>query len=117
MSNAVEGAFESGQGIILEDDLGNRSGVFSGVDLPEIEVPDAPIASLYLRSNGKVYSRNSDTSLGEPTDWQEGTGGSVTSSLEFPFCLTTGLPDNIPLQSGKLPFYLSNGSASFIEPV
>jgi len=117
MSIAIEDAFEAGQGMIFEDEEGNQAGIFSGVDLPEVTVPDAPIASIYMRSNGKVYSRSSFSSVGSPSDWQEGTGGSVVSNLRLPFCLSNLDISNIPLVSGKVPFCLSDGSPSNLEIV
>jgi len=114
MSEAVESATDVAHGIIFYNDDGEQAGIFLGSSNPDIEVPDAPISSIYLRTDGKVFTRKQDTGLGEPVDWEEGTGGSVGGSQTVPFCLSDGSPSNISLISGQMPFYLSDGTPSFI---
>lgn len=119
MSFQFEEAFEAGDaGLLLGNEEDGFVGIFFGDVSPETDVPEAPQGSLFIRrTDGKVFSRSGFTGNGVPSDWIEGTGGSVSSSAQVPFCLADGTPDNIPLVLGDLPFCLADGSSSSIPIV
>lgn len=62
-------AFEAPDGILLND----LAGILSGAIDPSVSGQEAPIGTLFLRSNGQLFKK---TSAGD-TDWTEITTGAV----------------------------------------
>ncbi len=71
--------------------------VFSGSSTPEVDEPDAPLGSLYLRSNGERYTRTASTGSGVAEDWVRedpaATGGAGIVALSWRFSTSIVIAD------------------------
>jgi hypothetical protein len=107
----VNEAFET-TGIILGEDGGNV-GIFSAGVLPHVAVPDAPIYTIYYRTNGETYRLISlDGSISGNWELQE---QGVSLDLELGFYNSDGTPDHLPITSFNLEFYNSDGTRDDIN--
>ena len=79
--------------------------LFAGSSTPEVDEPDAPIGSVYFRSNGDRYTRTADNGSGVATDWVRedpdavSGGGSLQGSWKFSTTITEANPG-----SGRLRY-------------
>ena len=80
-----------------------------GSSTPENDYPDAPVGTFYFKPNGFMARKLTATGTGQAIDWNEGAGGSGSSSQNLPFFLANGGQDDILLINGALPFFLSSG--------
>jgi hypothetical protein len=88
MGDILDNAMEH-EGLLLNE----VALVFAGSSTPEVDEPDAPVGSLYLRSNGQRYTRIANTGSGVAEDWvledPSATGGAGAISLSWRFSTTT----------------------------
>ena len=70
--------------------------LFAGSSTPEVDEPDAPVGSVYFRSNGDRYVRTANTGSGVAEDWELEpfvAGGGPTVQLDWEFDAATGASD------------------------
>lgn len=79
--------------------------LFADSSTPEVDEPDAPVGSVYFRSNGDRYTRTADTGSGVAVDWVRedpdaiSGGGSLQGSWKFSTTITDANPG-----SGRLRY-------------
>lgn len=102
MATEIEGF---GIRALLFDD---GSGIVSGSNSPEVDYPDVPVGYMYIKTNGQIFRKLTDTGVGQAADWEEGAGGTSTVAQALPFFKADGSTSNIPLSLGGLPFFKAN---------